>query len=147
MSDAPTIIRGIVSTVEHASTSRNNNPTYRVTLDDGQTFLTVTDAQVGYAATNFRPNRREEEPFVTLLTVNGRGRVVHMEKDLVETWLLFDHPDDEEVSHEANIEPTADGYRASWYHTAVGLVSSRMFDTREEAQAFLTASGYQNFTA
>ena len=53
MSKARTITGQIVS-VEHAATSRNGNPTYRVTLEDGTSFLTETDGSVGYAATNFR---------------------------------------------------------------------------------------------
>jgi hypothetical protein len=141
-----TTIRGIVATVEHAATSRNNNPTYRVTLDDGRTFLTETDGSVGYGATNFRPDR-QGEPFVTTLTIGARGRIVRMVKEFAETWLLFDHPGDEEASHEANIEPTTYGFRASWSHNAVGLVSSQMFDTREEALAYLAAGGYENYTA
>lgn len=63
-------------------------------------------------------------------------------------WLLFDHPEDEDPSHEANVTPTSDGrFTASWYHTAVGQVTSRTFDTRDEADRFLADAGYQDFTS
>lgn len=65
----------------------------------------------------------------------------------MDVWFKFDHPDDEEPSHEANIVADGDGYRAEWSHTAVGLVLSHRFDTREAARAFLAGSGYADYTA
>ena len=67
---------GDVDTVDHVATSRNGNPTYRVTLTDGRSFLTETDGSVGYAATNYRPRRGQLSPVV--LTMGARGRVVRM---------------------------------------------------------------------
>ncbi len=55
---------------------------------------------------------------------------------------------DDETDHEANIYFNADGtYRVEWYHTAVGLVTSRSFDTYPEARAWLEEGGYQDFSS
>lgn len=70
-----TYILGRIDDVEHAATSRNGNPTYRLKLDDGRTFLTVTDGGIGYAATNYRPRRHLGPADVVRLYVDGRGRV------------------------------------------------------------------------
>lgn len=61
-------------------------------------------------------------------------------------WLLIEG-DDEEASHEANIYPDESEYRVDWYHTAVGQVSHRYFDTVDEAEAWLTSIGYQDFSS
>ncbi len=37
---------------EYVGASGNANPTWRVRLDDGTAFLTVTDGQVGYGINN-----------------------------------------------------------------------------------------------
>lgn len=54
-----------------------------------------------------------------------------------EVWLQFDHPDDEDAAREANVTLTDTGYQVAWYHTAVGVVSSREFDTLTDAYDFL----------
>lgn len=66
-----------------------------------------------------------------------------------ETWLLFDAEDDEEASHEANVDRHVDGdrYVVGWSHTAVGLVTERAFDTLEDAHAWLEKAGYRDFTS
>lgn len=65
---------GIVAAVELAGASQSGNLTYRITLDDGRTFLTLTDGQVGYAATNYRPSS-DQAPREVVLTLDGRDRV------------------------------------------------------------------------
>lgn len=75
---------GDVATVEHAATSRMGNPTYRVTLTDGRSYLTETDGQVGYKATNYRPHSLCRPVVHVTLTLTGRGRIVDMTSDGVE---------------------------------------------------------------
>lgn len=70
-----------------------------------------------------------------------------VETEPLDVWLAFDHPEDEEASHEANTFATERGFVVEWYHTAVGLVTERWFPTYEEACAWLEACGYQDFTA
>lgn len=77
-------------------------------------------------------------------------------KIVLDVWLKFDEPDDEEASHEANVYVTEDYDRYSrvdalefvveWYHTAVGQVTRGVFGTYGEARAWLEAAGYQDFT-
>lgn len=64
-----------------------------------------------------------------------------------ESWLAFDHPDDEEASHEATVTPTDTGWVVGWCHTAVGQVIEKWFPTLDAAHAFLECNGYQNFTS
>lgn len=73
-----TTVSGDVAQVDHVGTSVNGNPTYRIRLADGTSYLTGTDAGVGYAATNYRPRRGIPSPVV--LTLDGRGRVVGMKR-------------------------------------------------------------------
>jgi hypothetical protein len=75
-----TEVVGDVAEVEHAGTSTDGNPTYRVRLVDGRSMLTETDGAVGYGATNFRrhSDRRPVSPVV--LTVNRRGRIIAMRR-------------------------------------------------------------------
>ena len=73
-------VTGDVKSVEHVATSRNGNPTYRVTLTNGWSYLTATDAQVGYAATNYRPHSLHTPVSPVVLTLNERGRIVNMER-------------------------------------------------------------------
>ena len=70
----------------------------------------------------------------------------------LDVWLRFDSPEDEESSAEANTyrEVDADGaetYRVEWYLTAVGLVTRVPFATYEQAQAWLEAEGFQDFSS
>ena len=65
----------------------------------------------------------------------------------LDVWLRFDTPEDEESSAEANTYEDDGLYRVEWYLTAVGLVTTRSFTTYEEAAAWLTAEGFQNFTS
>lgn len=74
------VTAGKITTVEHAGTSRNGNPTYRIVLEDGRKFLTKTDSSIGYAATNFRP-RWQDEPRTATIVTDGRGRVVDLSID------------------------------------------------------------------
>jgi hypothetical protein len=69
----------IITGVEHAGTSGNNNPTYRVTFLGGESALTETDAMVGYAATNFA--RAQVEPDVAVIvTFTRAGRITAIER-------------------------------------------------------------------
>lgn len=63
------------------------------------------------------------------------------------TWFKFEDEADEEASHEANIFMSAFGAVVEWYHTAVGQVTSVRFDSVEEAEKFLQAGGYQDFSS
>lgn len=66
----------------------------------------------------------------------------------LDVWLLFDDPEDEEASHEANIFYTENReFAARWYNNAVGLVTERTFVTYGEAAAWLEDSGYQDFSS
>lgn len=70
------------------------------------------------------------------------------EREALDVWFLFDLPEDEEASHEANIFRTANGrFSAEWYNNAVGLVTAREFSTYEEAAKWLTDGGYQDFSS
>lgn len=64
---------GDVASVEHSGTSRNGNPSYRITLADGRAFVTASDASCGYSATNYRPTRGATRRVALTLS---RGRVV-----------------------------------------------------------------------
>jgi hypothetical protein len=68
----------VLASIDHAATSHNGNPTYRLTCDDGRTYLTETDGGVGYEATNYRSGYRRHDPRI-VLTIGARGRVVGME--------------------------------------------------------------------
>lgn len=46
--------------VEHDSTSRMGNPTYRIITPDGS-YRTPTNGSVGYGAGNFRPRAERDE--------------------------------------------------------------------------------------
>jgi hypothetical protein len=65
----------------------------------------------------------------------------------LDVWLRFDSPDDEESSAEANTYEDNGVYRVEWCLTAVGLVKTRSFITYEDAVAWLTAEGFQDFTS
>jgi hypothetical protein len=68
--------------------------------------------------------------------------------EALDVWLRI--PDGQEESEaEANtyVEPDGLGYRVEWYSTAVGLVTSVLFATLDEARAFLTREGFQDFTS
>jgi hypothetical protein len=73
------IIPARIVDVQHVATSRAGNPTHRLTLDDGTTYLTETDGSVGYGTRNFLPHHRNDyAPVPVLLTIGDRGRVVHI---------------------------------------------------------------------
>lgn len=65
----------------------------------------------------------------------------------LDVWLRFDTDDDEEAEAEANTYATDDGFRVEWYHTAVGQVSERHFNTLADAHAWLTRNGFADFTS
>lgn len=65
----------------------------------------------------------------------------------MQTWLKFDHRDDEEPSHTALIFTEDDGARIEWWNEAVGLVTTVYRDTVAEAEKWLEGAGYQDFTA
>lgn len=66
----------------------------------------------------------------------------------LDVWLKFDHPEDEETSHEANVyfDRDSSSFRVEWYHTAVGQVSTKHFDTYRQATEWLESNGYLDFT-
>jgi hypothetical protein len=67
--------------------------------------------------------------------------------EALDVWLRFDPADDEEAEAEANVFPDGDGFRADWYLTAVGQVTSRPFPTHEAARSWLASEGFQDFTS
>lgn len=63
----------------------------------------------------------------------------------LDVWLRI--PDgEEEAEAEANTRRSAYGYTVDWSLTAVGLVTSVHFSTHAEAQAWLTAQGFDDYT-
>lgn len=69
-----------------------------------------------------------------------------MERIALDVWLRI--PEGEEESEaEANTYRDGDRFTVEWYLTAVGLVKSRTFDTHEEAQAWLTAEGFEDYSS
>lgn len=75
-------------------------------------------------------------------------RSIAKAKTPLDVWLLFDDPEDEEPSHEANIFYTADGtFDVEWYHTFVGQVTTLNRPTYAEAAKVLEDSGYQDFSS
>ena len=67
-------VEGIITApARWVRTSVNNNPTYAVSVD-GVVRHTVTDGQVGYAATNFHYGDRVR------VTLDAKGLVTHMKK-------------------------------------------------------------------
>lgn len=69
-----------------------------------------------------------------------------MERIALDVWLRI--PEGEEESEaEANTYRDGDRFTVEWYLTAVGLVTSRTFDTHEEAQAWLTAEGFEDYSS
>lgn len=66
----------------------------------------------------------------------------------LDVWLKFDSPDDEEPSHEANTyDDGDDGYIVEWYHTAVGLVTSKRFGSLAGVHDWYRANGYRDFSS
>lgn len=69
-------------------------------------------------------------------------------KELIplDVWLRI--PEGEEESEaEANVFAIEEGFRADWYLTSVGLVSSRIFQTYDEATSWLTAQGFEDYSS
>lgn len=69
-------VTGNVQSVDHHGTSLYGNPTYRVTLDDGRSYLTQVDGSVGYSVTNFRPHSLRRPVVPVVLTLTDHDRVV-----------------------------------------------------------------------
>jgi hypothetical protein len=68
----------------------------------------------------------------------------------IDVWLRFaeDDIDHEESEYEGNTFRTPEGnYRAEWYHTAVGLVSSREFPTYSAAREFWESEGFSDYSS
>lgn len=66
--------------------------------------------------------------------------------EALDVWLRI--PKGEEASEsEANTYRIEDGYRVEWYHTAVGQVSHRDFDTYDEARAWLQSEGFEDYSS
>ncbi len=64
----------------------------------------------------------------------------------LDVWLRI--PEGEEESEaEANTYQVEDGFLVKWYLTAVGLVKRRWFATYTEAQAWLTAEGFEDYSS
>ena len=61
-----------ITEVSRMGTSPNGNPTYKIITATGETFRTATDAQIGYAATNFTPDYGKSRPVTLTLEVNRK---------------------------------------------------------------------------
>lgn len=71
-------VRGNVKSVDHVASSRAGNPTYRVYLTDGQSFLTATDYYI--AAGNFRRHSLNLPVSPVVLTIGAGNRIVRMSR-------------------------------------------------------------------
>lgn len=65
----------------------------------------------------------------------------------LDVWFRFDDSDSEYAEAEANTFPDEDGFRVDWSLTAVGLVKSQFFTTREGATAWLEAEGFEDYSS
>jgi hypothetical protein len=72
-------VTGDVAQVDHVATSGSGNPTYRVRLVDGRSFLTKTDGGIGYSATNYRPHSLNRPVSPVVLTLR-RGRIIDIKR-------------------------------------------------------------------
>lgn len=64
----------------------------------------------------------------------------------LDVWLRI--PEGEEESEaEANVFAIEEGFRADWYLTSVGLVSSRLFQTYDEATQWLSSQGFEDYSS
>lgn len=64
----------------------------------------------------------------------------------IDVWLRI--PEGEEQSEsEANTWRIDGGFRVKWYHTAVGVVSHRDFDTYEDARKWLESEGFADYSS
>lgn len=69
-----------------------------------------------------------------------------MESEPLDVWLRH-IGDEEEAEAEANTYRTDHGYRVDWYLTSVGLVRSHTFTTYDEACAWLSLKGFEDYTS
>ena len=65
----------------------------------------------------------------------------------MQTWLKFDHRDDEEPSHTALIFPEDDVARIEWWNEDVGIVYTVHASSVQNAERWLTDRGFTDFTA
>lgn len=72
-----------------------------------------------------------------------------IEREPLDVWLRFEHPDDEEPTHEANTYENGDdgGVVIEHYHTAVGLVTAVWHPTYESAKQWYAAHGYDDYSS
>lgn len=69
-------------------------------------------------------------------------------KTPLDVWMHFENETDEEPDQEANTFEDGDGgYFVERYHTAVGYGNQRRFKTYDEAVAWLTELGFQDFSS
>lgn len=106
----------------------------------GQNHPTHKDTKAGRAETL----RRRD---VRAVKYAGGGTMSAPREAVLDVWLKFDAPDDDEASHEANTWRTSDGFRVEWCHTAVGQITCEQFPTYALAREWLTGNGYQDFTS
>jgi hypothetical protein len=65
----------------------------------------------------------------------------------IDVWLKFEDENDEEPTYEANTFDKGGYFLVEWYHTAVGQVSSKDFDTYDEATEWLESEGFLDFSS
>lgn len=74
--DGKRLVTGDVLRVDHAFTSSYGNPSYRITLVNGDAYVTQANAGIGYAARNFTPHSTRRPIVTVTLTLSRAGRVV-----------------------------------------------------------------------
>lgn len=67
--------------------------------------------------------------------------------DYFDVWLAFGSDNSEEAEYEANTRMTDTGYAVDYYHTAVGMVSTKEFDTLADAYDWLESEAFENYTS
>lgn len=64
----------------------------------------------------------------------------------LDVWLRFDSPEDEDASAEANTWPDGEMFRVDWCLSMVGLITSVYFHSHADAQSWLEAQGFDDYT-
>lgn len=68
------------------------------------------------------------------------------ESEPLDVWLRIPEGEEESDAEANTFKDEYGWYRVEWYLTSVGLVSNVEFRTYAEAEAWLTAEGFRDFT-
>lgn len=72
---SPQTVTGDVLRIDRAGTSHYGNPSYRITLTNGDSYVTQANAGCGYSAANFRPHSYKRPTVTVTLTLSRAGRI------------------------------------------------------------------------